>query len=140
MAILGAFLDAMQKVLVEIPVDELKKEDSNDLNFIEEGRRCLVITQFQVYGDGSSRDGGDNVVNAVIENEEDSSGSVVAGNDNNDDQGEKLTSAVWTEIACLVQDNEADTGLLIILPNALKNVYKDMGGLKEFTKRKQYIK
>jgi len=131
-AILGAFLDAMQKALVEIPVDELKKEDSNDLHFIEEGRRCLVITRFQVYGDNNGRDEID-VVDAVIEREEGNGGPLVAKNDK--DEGEKLTTTVWTEIARLVQDNEADTGSLIILPDTLTNVYEDVGELKEFTER-----
>jgi len=118
----------MQKALTDIPVVEGQETDKNDVHFIEEGRRCIVITRFQVYGGGGdSSDGG--VVDAVIEGEEAEKSTKMG------DEDEKLSTAVWSEIARLVQDNERDSGSLIILPDRLEGLYDDMAGLREFTER-----
>lgn len=49
--VLASFLDNVQKSLIEIPVDESIDEDENDLDFIEEGRRLLVLSRFHVLQD-----------------------------------------------------------------------------------------
>merc|ERR1719410_258546 len=45
LSIMTEFLDAVQKSLTDIPVNEAVEEDAADLRFIEEGRRLLVISR-----------------------------------------------------------------------------------------------
>lgn len=88
--ILGTFLDAMQKSLVEdIPVDETTKDDDNDLHFIEEGRRMLVCSRYHVV-QGMEK------------------GSI--------DTFDRLFSICWSEIVALGEEGESDTGSLIVTP------------------------
>jgi hypothetical protein len=88
--ILGKFLDAMQKSLIEdIPVDETTKDDDNDLHFIEEGRRMLVCSRYHVV-QGMEK------------------GSI--------NTFDRLFSICWSEIVELSQTDEADTGSLIVTP------------------------
>lgn len=90
LVVLGEFLDAMQKSLIEdIPVDETTKDDENDLHFVEEGRRMLVCTRYHVV-QGMEK------------------GSI--------DTFERLFSICWSEITELRQTNEIDTGSLIVTP------------------------
>ncbi len=49
--IVARVLDSFQKALTDIPVNEAlysKEDDENDLQFLEEGRRMLVLNRFQV--------------------------------------------------------------------------------------------
>ncbi len=49
--IVSRVLDSFQKALTDIPVNEAlysKEDDENDLQFLEEGRRMLVLNRFQV--------------------------------------------------------------------------------------------
>lgn len=87
--VLAMFLDAMQKSLIDIPVDETTKEDANDIHFIEEGRRMLVCSRFHV----------------VKGNEKGN----IACFDN-------LFATCWSEITELRQANNDDTGSLIVVP------------------------
>ena len=90
-SILGKFLDAMQKSLVEdIPVDETTKDDENDLRFVEEGRRMLVCSRYHVVQDMKK-------------------GSI--------DSFDRLFSICWSEIVELNTTDEIDTGSLIVTPN-----------------------
>lgn len=90
MTALATFLDAMQQSLVDIPVNELVKEDENDLNFLEEGRRMLCVSRFHVL-------------------KENQGGSV--------ENFDSLFSTCWSELAELSRADEADTGSLILLPD-----------------------
>jgi hypothetical protein len=45
---LSAFLDEWQRSLLDIPIDAFVKEGSNDLHFLEEGRRTIAVTRFHV--------------------------------------------------------------------------------------------
>lgn len=88
--VVSQVLDSMQQSLVDIPVNEKVKEDEMDLHFLEEGRRMLTLTRFQVIqGNGG--------------------GSV--------DNYETLFSVCWNELAELRITGEPDTGSLIILPD-----------------------
>ena len=88
--ILGKFLDAMQKSLIEdIPVDETTKDDENDIQFVEEGRRMLVCSRYHVV-QGMEK------------------GSI--------DTFDRLFSICWSEIMELRETNEIDTGSLIVTP------------------------
>ncbi len=88
--VLGKFLDAMQTSLIEdIPVDETTKDDDNDLQFIEEGRRMLVCTRYHVI-QGAEK------------------GSI--------ETFDRLFSVCWSEIVELRQTDEVDTGSLIVTP------------------------
>lgn len=116
-AVIGMFLDTIQKALVEIPVEEGSVEDENDMHFIEEGRRCLVLSRFQVLGGDSST-----VEKKITEDE---LGLEVQTDD------EDLFSTCWSEISYLVQENMKDTGSLIILPEE----FSDIGKLREFTEK-----
>ncbi len=88
--VLGKFLDAMQTSLVEdIPVDETTKDDDNDLQFIEEGRRMLVCSRYHVI-QGAEK------------------GSI--------ETFDRLFSVCWSEIMELRQTDEIDTGSLIVTP------------------------
>jgi hypothetical protein len=88
-AVLADFLDAMQKSLIDIPVDEASKEDENDVHFIEEGRRMLVCSRFHV-------------VQGIQK------GSI--------DSFDSLFATCWSEITELRQVDENDTGSLIVVP------------------------
>lgn len=88
-AILAGFLDKMQAGLIEMPVDESECEGQNDARFIEEGRRLLVLSRFQV-------------VQGLFEE------SIDRYND--------LFSTCWSEIAELAKADEKDTGSLILVP------------------------
>lgn len=53
--VISEVLDAFQKALTDIPVNEIsKEEDEHDLQFLEEGRRMLLLTRFNVVNAGSS--------------------------------------------------------------------------------------
>lgn len=89
-AVLGEFLDAMQKSLIEdIPVDETTKDDDNDLHFIEEGRRMLVCSRYHV-------------VQGIEK------GSV--------ETFDRLFSICWSELVELRDTGDPDTGSLIVTP------------------------
>uniref|UniRef100_A0A7S0CC25 TPM domain-containing protein n=1 Tax=Proboscia inermis TaxID=420281 RepID=A0A7S0CC25_9STRA len=45
---IASFLDAMQQSLLDIPVNEGVEEDTADMIFVEEGRRILALSRFQV--------------------------------------------------------------------------------------------
>jgi hypothetical protein len=106
MAIIAKVLDASQQALVDIPVDEATKEDSDDLHFLEEGRRILCLTRFQ-----------------VLANEEYFSSDSTAI-----DRHDLLFRTCWSEIMYLMKEDVPDTGSLIILPD----VY-ELPDLKRFT-------
>ena len=88
--VLAGFLDSMQQSLLDIPVDELVKEDDNDLHFLEEGRRMLALTRFQVLRNNAG-------------------GSV--------ENYDSLFKTVWSELGFLAQLDEENTGSLILLPD-----------------------
>jgi hypothetical protein len=88
--VLASFLDAMQQSLLDIPVDEAVQEDDGDLQFIEEGRRLLVVGRFQV-------------LRGVR-------GGSVGGFDS-------LFTTCWSELAELSRSNQPNTGSLIVLPD-----------------------
>lgn len=88
--VLASFLDAMQQSLLDIPVNEAVQEDDGDMQFLEEGRRLLVIGRFQV-------------LRGV-------SGGTIECFDN-------LFSTCWSELAELSRSNEPNTGSLIIVPD-----------------------
>jgi len=87
--ILANFLDAAQRSLIEIPVDEQTQEDDLDLQFVEEGRRILALGRFHVM-------------------RENRGGSV--------DHMDALFEACWNEVMHLALEAEEHTGSLIILP------------------------
>ena len=87
--VLAQFLDSMQMSLIDIPVDELTKDDDNDLQFIEEGRRMLVCTRFRVV--------------------QSTKGSI--------EGYDSLFSACWNEVMHLRQADEIDTGSVIVVPD-----------------------
>lgn len=88
--VLAEVLDSMQASLIDIPVDEATQEDSNDLHFLEEGRRILAISRFHVL--------------------QGLTGGSVEGHD-------RLFSTCWSELMELrVQDQES-TGSLIVVPD-----------------------
>lgn len=91
MAIISNFLDSSQKALLQIPVSEVVNEDINDLNFIEEGRRMLVVKRFQ----------------CIDESDEEISPL---------EKHDQLFRVCWSEILYLASENEEDTGSVIILP------------------------
>lgn len=88
--VLAAFLDAMQQALLDIPVNEAVNEDDADLQFLEEGRRLLVVGRFQVLRDISV-------------------GTI--------DCFDSLFSTCWNELAELSRSNEPNTGSLIVVPD-----------------------
>lgn len=95
MKIISTVLDHFQKALVDIPLsdDELyskNAEDDNEMHFIEEGRRLLVLERFQVL---------------------DREGAVGRGMG----QADHLFQTCWSEIHHLVSSGGRDTGSLIIL-------------------------
>ncbi|CAJ1915841.1 unnamed protein product [Cylindrotheca closterium] len=92
--VLAGFLDSMQQSLIEIPVDERTKDDENDLHFLEEGRRMLVCSRFHVVT---------GVGKGAIE------------------KHDSLFSTCWNEITQLVQEDESDTGSLIVVPECEMN-------------------
>jgi hypothetical protein len=89
--ILSNVLDSMQAALISIPVDENVKEDDNDLEFLEEGRRMLVISRFHVLEDTKK-------------------GSI--------ESYDSLFATCWNEVMYLRREDEKDTGSLIVVPGA----------------------
>jgi hypothetical protein len=87
--VLGGFLDSMQQALVDIPVNEAVDDDENDMQFLEEGRRMLAVSRFQV----------------LRENQ----GGSVESND-------ALFATCWNELMELSSSGEKHTGSLIVLP------------------------
>lgn len=97
--ILAEFLDATQASLVDdIPVDETTKEDENDLQFLEEGRRMLVCSRFH-----------------VVKNDDDDTQS--KNGNGRLEASERLFAACWNELFHLHDNGEADTGSLIVVPD-----------------------
>lgn len=88
--VLAAVLDTMQAGLIDIPVDESTKDDEDDLQFLEEGRRILAISRFHVLQGVSG-------------------GSV--------DCYDALFSTCWSELMELHVGNEEGTGSLIVVPD-----------------------
>jgi hypothetical protein len=88
--VLANVLDCMHDSLINIPVDEATKEDDNDLQFLEEGRRILAISRFHVLQGVTG-------------------GSVQCY--------DTLFSTCWSELMVLRTINEASTGSLIVVPN-----------------------
>lgn len=80
-------LDKTQIAMLEIPDDV---DDSEDLNFVEEGRRILVLNRFHV-------------LEAVGK-----------------DDFRSLFQTCWSEIYCLINDGTPGTGSLIILDDELE--------------------
>jgi hypothetical protein len=87
--VLGGFLDSVQQALVDIPVNEAVDDDDNDMQFLEEGRRMLACSRFQV----------------LRENQ----GGSVESND-------ALFATCWNEVMELCLAGEKHTGSLILLP------------------------
>lgn len=108
LAVVGAFLDSMQQSLIDIPVDESTKDDAADLHFIEEGRRMLVVSRFQVLQQQQQQDDTTPSLSALARNDE-------------------LFATCWSEMAALARADEIDTGSLILLPDY------DLQDLKRFT-------
>jgi hypothetical protein len=88
--VLGGFLDSMQQALVDIPVNEAVDDDENDMQFLEEGRRMLAVSRFQV----------------LRENQ----GGSVESND-------ALFATCWNELKELSLTGEKSTGSLIVVPD-----------------------
>uniref|UniRef100_A0A7S4N9C6 Uncharacterized protein n=1 Tax=Odontella aurita TaxID=265563 RepID=A0A7S4N9C6_9STRA len=88
-AVVASFLDSAQRGLVEIPVVEGKETDDNDVQFIEEGRRMLVLSRFQVLPGVTSGEIGHH---------------------------EELFRTCWSELFELQSAGQEDTGSLILLP------------------------
>jgi hypothetical protein len=88
--VLGGFLDSMQQALVDIPVNEAVDDDENDMQFLEEGRRMLAVSRFQV----------------LRENQ----GGSVESND-------ALFATCWNELMELSMTGEKSTGSLIVVPD-----------------------
>ncbi len=105
LATIAKVLDASQQALVDIPVNEATKEDSDDLHFLEEGRRILCLKRFQ-----------------VLSNED------FASFDSAIERHETIFQTVWSEIMYLIKSGEEDSGSLIILPDMY-----DITDLKRFT-------
>lgn len=82
-------LDKTQMALMEIPEEV---DDDQDLNFVEEGRRILVMSRFHVLDEVKQNDFG------------------------------PLFQACWSEIYCLINDGTPGTGSLIILDKLEENV------------------
>jgi len=118
--IISKYLDSTQQALIDIPVTEGTEQDANDLHFIEEGRRCLVLNRFQVLSKMS-----------VLDDEEDDNDNWEKKMASEEYRNDYLFTTCWSEIMSLVQDNQEDTGSLIILPQA----YSDMESLKIFAQR-----
>jgi len=89
-ALVATFLDAMQQSLLDIPVNEIVKEDENDMHFLEEGRRMLAVSRFQVLPGLSG-------------------GSV--------EQHDALFQVCWSELHHLRTADVPSTGSLILLPD-----------------------
>jgi hypothetical protein len=89
-AVLANFLDNLQTSLIDIPVDESTEEDENDLHFLEEGRRMLVVSRFHV----------------VQETEK---GSI--------ESYDALFRTCWSELVHLRREDEDNTGSLIVVPD-----------------------
>ena len=87
---LAKVLDSMHAGLVDIPVTEGTKEDSNDLHFLEEGRRILAITRFHVL---------QGVTGGSVESHD------------------RLFSTCWSELMELRVQNEVSSGSLIVVPD-----------------------
>ena len=102
-SILAKVLDSSQQALVDIPVTEGSEQDDNDLHFLEEGRRILALSRFQVLSSYS-----------------DISSSI--------DKHDELFSTCWSEIHSLASEGQPDTGSLIILPESY-----EMADLRRFT-------
>ena len=101
--VLAEFLDATQTSLIEdIPVDESTEDDEHDLQFLEEGRRMLVCSRFHV-------------ISTVTEkkNEEQQQQPT---NQARQAASEHLFAACWNELFHLYDENEADTGSVILVP------------------------
>ena len=105
MAVIAKVLDSWQKALTDIPVNEALKEDGNDLHFLEEGRRILCLSRFQVLANGD------------FENFESSL-----------EKHDVLFQTCWSEIMHLMKEDNPDSGSLIILPDSY-----DVDDLKQFT-------
>ena len=90
LSVIATFLDNMQKSLTDIPVNENTKDDASDLHFLEEGRRMLMISRFQVL---STR-----------------------GKDP-EQRKDLLFRICWSELAELHRLNQEDNGSLILLPD-----------------------
>lgn len=104
MPIIAKVLDSWQQALVEIPVNEASKEDSDDLHFLEEGRRILCIQRFQVLANDEFLS-----ANSAME------------------KHDILFRTCWSEIMYLMEQDVPDTGSLIILPDDY-----DLSDLKQF--------
>eukprot|EP00547_Thalassionema_nitzschioides_P000660 CAMPEP_0194214586 /NCGR_PEP_ID=MMETSP0156-20130528/15862_1 /TAXON_ID=33649 /ORGANISM="Thalassionema nitzschioides, Strain L26-B" /LENGTH=321 /DNA_ID=CAMNT_0038942877 /DNA_START=27 /DNA_END=992 /DNA_ORIENTATION=- len=94
LAHVGTFLDEWQRSLLEIPIDAMTREEEigkgmNDMHFLEEGRRTIAVSRFQVL-DGN--------VGAT------------------EDWENELFRTCWSELAHLMSQDEIDTGSLVLLP------------------------
>jgi hypothetical protein len=107
--VLANFLDAVQASLIEIPVDESTEDDDNDMRFLEEGRRMLVCGRFHVISQGD-------------EQKETKTPDRI-------DQFESLFGVCWNEIFHLQEEDEINTGSLIVVPNAASS---DLNDLRRF--------
>jgi len=105
MAVIANVLDSWQQALTDIPVTGSLKEDVNDSHFLEEGRRILCLTRFQV------------LANRDFENLESSL-----------EKHDTLFQTCWSEIVHLIKEDNLDSGSLIILPDSY-----DVDDLKRFT-------
>ncbi|CAB9505797.1 expressed unknown protein [Seminavis robusta] len=88
--VLEDVLNCMEASLIDIPVNEQTKDDDDDLQFLEEGRRLLAISRFHVLQGVTG-------------------GSVECY--------DALFSTCWSELMELRFKNEASTGSLIVVPD-----------------------
>lgn len=105
MEVISSVLDHFQKALVDIPMsDKLysrNMEEDNELHFIEEGRRLLVLERFQ-----------------VVEEQDAASSTTTTSSSVKEEDGsweDLLFGICWSEIHHLVSVGSRDTGSLIIL-------------------------
>jgi hypothetical protein len=109
MEVISSVLDNFQKALVDIPMsDKLysrNMEEDNELHFIEEGRRLLVLERFQVVEEQGT-------ASSTTSNTSSSSSSVKEEDGSWEDV---LFGICWSEIHHLVSVGSRDTGSLIIL-------------------------
>lgn len=113
LAVIGTFLDELQRSLLDIPLDSIISGE-NDLHFLEEGRRTIAVTRFHVLEEYYKKD--------------------------NDDWESELFRAAWSEMAHLMSQDEVDTGSLVLLPDHLAggggDDEKGLEYVKEFVERK----
>ncbi len=126
---LSNFLDAWQQSLLDIPLDEMVTGE-NDLRFLEEGRRTIVVTRFHVLDEYNASN--NNIINNSgcrssnqgLEEREEGSGSSYYY-----DWEMELFRTCWSEMAHLMHQDSSDTGTLVLLPDWINNTIGEEGGI-----------